>query len=234
MDDVPPVLLQGVLLGEAMQIWSMLAEDSGCSLTVFDDRGRIAWANDRTLIDLEWHLRVLYPEGSGEQLDPIGKSLDEIVPKEFGIERMGFVRHVLKSGRTIVYESVLRGVRQRVCVRRLGTSPGPLLAVIVARRLRASERVADLVPRDAELVHPRIRDAGPLSVLSDREMEVLKLVGEGLSSAQIALRLHRSARTVEGHRKAIGAKLGISKGVDLVRVAIRAGLCELPDSPDAL
>lgn len=212
----------------------MLAEDSGCSVTVFDDQARIIWANERVLIDYEWHLARRHPGGSGVQLDPFGKKLSEIVHTELGRERENLVIRAVKNGRTIVYESYLRGVRQRVVIHPLTSEQGTTLAVGIARRLRATERIEELVPAGAVLVIPEHQDLGPLSSLSARELEVLRMVGEGLSSHEIARRLHRSVRTIEVHRSSIGEKLGMRKGSDLVRVAIRAGLSEMPDEPDLL
>ena len=50
----------------------------------------------------------------------------------------------------------------------------------------------------------RLKASGVES-LSDRELEVFRLVGQGLSTAQIAGQFHRHNHTVEAHRQAIGA-----------------------------
>lgn len=60
--------------------------------------------------------------------------------------------------------------------------------------------------------------------LSPRELEVLVQIAEGLSSKAIALQLKVSHRTVETHRTNLMRKLGIRKGSELVRLAIREGL----------
>ncbi len=73
-------------------------------------------------------------------------------------------------------------------------------------------------------------DIGPDSqVLSTREREVLQLVAEGKSSAQIAAALHLSGRTVETHRKRIMDKLGIRSIAALTKYAIREGITSLHD-----
>ncbi len=226
-----PSAIRDVLSRQAEALWEMLSVDAGCSVSIVGRDGRLMWANERTLIDYEWHLSIRNPSASGAELDPIGRHLRDILREEFADERVEMVRESLRTRRTIIYESVLRGLRQRVAIRPLGGADSDA-AVLVARRLRAGERIRDLVPAGAILKTPRVQDPGVLGVLSERELDVLRLVGEGLSSAEIAARLHRSVRTVEGHRKAIGAKLGFSRAADLVRVAIRAGLCELPDAPD--
>ncbi len=62
------------------------------------------------------------------------------------------------------------------------------------------------------------------SELTPREREVLKLVAEGLSSAQIAAKLRLSVKTIEGHRSRLMSKLDAGNVAGLVRHAVRLGL----------
>jgi DNA-binding NarL/FixJ family response regulator len=57
--------------------------------------------------------------------------------------------------------------------------------------------------------------------LSDRELEVFRLVGLGLSTSQIAQQFHRSRHTVEAHRQAIRRKLNLKTASELNRVAVQ-------------
>jgi two-component system response regulator NreC len=66
--------------------------------------------------------------------------------------------------------------------------------------------------------------SGKRDNLTDREVEVLRLVALGHTSSEIAAKLHLSARTVETHRAHIQRKLGLSTRVELVRYALRRGL----------
>jgi len=63
--------------------------------------------------------------------------------------------------------------------------------------------------------------------LSPREREVLQLVAEGKSSKEIALMLHLSSKTVEGHRRQIMDKLKLYSVAELTRYAIREGVTSL-------
>lgn len=63
-----------------------------------------------------------------------------------------------------------------------------------------------------------------LDELSVREVEVLRLISLGHTSAEVARQLHLSPRTVETHRARINRKLGVSKRAELVRYALRRGL----------
>lgn len=65
------------------------------------------------------------------------------------------------------------------------------------------------------------------SRLTDREIEVLKLVAEGRSNQEIANLLCLSVKTVTGHRTNIMEKLDLHSRTELVKYAIRTGLIQL-------
>jgi DNA-binding NarL/FixJ family response regulator len=65
-----------------------------------------------------------------------------------------------------------------------------------------------------------------LSSLTTRELEILRLIGKGMSRTQIAAELCRSAKTIDAHQYRMMNKLGIAARVDLIRLAIREGLAE--------
>jgi len=67
---------------------------------------------------------------------------------------------------------------------------------------------------------------GPKEPLTPREEEVVKLIAEAHTNAQIAQVLHVSEKTVESHRANVLRKLGMRDRVELVRYAIRRGLVE--------
>src|SRR5437588_12847462 len=67
---------------------------------------------------------------------------------------------------------------------------------------------------------------GPTEPLTPREQEVIKLIAEAHTNAQIAEILHLSEKTVESHRANLLRKLGMRDRVELVRYAIRRGLVE--------
>jgi two-component system, NarL family, response regulator NreC len=66
-----------------------------------------------------------------------------------------------------------------------------------------------------------------LAKLSGREREVLQLIAEGKSSAEVADLLHISVRTVDTHRHNLMSKLEIHSIAGLTKFAIRHGLCIL-------
>jgi DNA-binding NarL/FixJ family response regulator len=60
----------------------------------------------------------------------------------------------------------------------------------------------------------------PVDALSDRELEVLQLLGKGHSSRSIAETLHLSVKTIETHRAHIKEKLGFTDSEEMVKFAI--------------
>jgi two-component system response regulator NreC len=70
------------------------------------------------------------------------------------------------------------------------------------------------------------RPAGPPDDLSQREVEVLRMIALGHTNAEIAEQLYLSIRTVESHRAHIQQKLRRSSRADLVRYALDHGLVE--------
>lgn len=63
-------------------------------------------------------------------------------------------------------------------------------------------------------------DASPVETLSDRELEVFRMIGEGTSTSSIAKQLHRSVKTIETYRARIKVKLNLKNNMELIRLAM--------------
>jgi DNA-binding NarL/FixJ family response regulator len=98
---------------------------------------------------------------------------------------------------------------------RLVRSGDALLAPTITQRLveRFASRGADTAALHRDL-----------SALTPREVEVLRLLAQGLSNAELAARLHLSEATVKTHVARILAKLGLRDRVQAVVVAYETGL----------
>lgn len=87
-----------------------------------------------------------------------------------------------------------------------------------------------LSPKVAEIVAEGLSDrhgTSPLDTLSKREREILKLVADGHSSADIGHMLHLSPKTVDSYRSRLMHKLRVPDLVGLVKFAIQHGLTTL-------
>ena len=59
----------------------------------------------------------------------------------------------------------------------------------------------------------------PLDALADRELEVFRLIGQGVKTAEIAERMHLSGKTVETYRDRMRKKLDLIDGTELAHYA---------------
>jgi DNA-binding CsgD family transcriptional regulator len=107
---------------------------------------------------------------------------------------------------------------------RLGANP---FAAIVRRRLRdCGARGIPRGPNETTRANP----AG----LTAREIEVLALLAQGNSNAQLARRLHRSTKTVDHHVSAILGKLGVRSRTEAVAAAFALGVIPVRNDAAAL
>lgn len=145
--------------------------------------------------------RTIVSEQLGDVLVLTSFDLDEIV---LGAIRAGAVGFVLKT----------TGAGElRDAVRRIAAGEG-VLAPEVTRAALAHLAA----PRGAPVRHPRIE------TLTDREREVLALLGRGYSNAQIAQTLSVSATTVKTHVSHVLAKLAAGTRMEAAVVARESGL----------
>ncbi|MCA1672403.1 MAG: response regulator transcription factor [Actinobacteria bacterium] len=98
-----------------------------------------------------------------------------------------------------------RGIREVAAGRRYLSPP------LSERALEAYSRLAG-------------EPADPYDTLTHREQQVLQLVSEGLTNADVGERLYISTRTVETHRAHAMKKLGLRNPVDLALYAVRRGI----------
>jgi two-component system response regulator NreC len=92
-------------------------------------------------------------------------------------------------------------------------------------------RLADVLVKD--VLAKKDKKTGPkrpVSILSERELQVLKLVSRGYTSAQIAKEIFVGVKTVETYRSRFAEKLGLRTRRDVIRFAVQMGLL----TPEAL
>lgn len=97
-----------------------------------------------------------------------------------------------------------------------------LLAIrrIIDGDIYVSHRVADQVLQ--QLVNGKAAgNESPIDRLSDRELEVIQLIGKGLSTREIASNLNLSVKTIESHRAHIKEKLNLRNATELVQFSVQ-------------
>jgi DNA-binding NarL/FixJ family response regulator len=75
-----------------------------------------------------------------------------------------------------------------------------------------------------QVVGGTLPQESPLQSLSNREIEVFEMIGQGLTTLQIARRLELSPKTVETHREKIKQKLNLKNSAELSRRAVQWAL----------
>src|SRR4029077_20502193 len=73
---------------------------------------------------------------------------------------------------------------------------------------------------------PKIEKQSPIDDLSDRELEVFRLIGEGHGTRRIADELHLSVKTVESYQAHIKEKMGLRSARELMQHAIQWNMNE--------
>jgi len=222
--------LREMLARNVRVLWETLTNDFNLCVAIIDRDGRTLYPNK---VFLGKCPRECLPLSGGEHLE-------DLFGKELGDQWLGYVRHSIDESRPLIVDGALHGFRMRTIIRPMQAEPGEVPCVLLVGR-RLADRLAEN-DQDAggpEHITADIQDMGRLKTLTPREMDVLRLIGNGLSTAQIAEHLDRSTKTIEWHRASLGSKLSVKSRVQLARIAILAGLCELPseatirsDAPD--
>jgi DNA-binding NarL/FixJ family response regulator len=194
--------------------WSHVATDSGAGVLILDAQGRVLFINPVAA-------RIY---GRRAPRDAMGVRLGDLIPQAAAGERVEIVRHVIASGEVVQARELWGGWALRWTIRSVANASEPANpgALIVCSQENA-------LPDDSGEASVRIidfkhLDFGPLTGLTASELKVMALIGEGMSNAEIATKLHRAVKTVESHRAALTEKTGNSSRVQLGIMARRAGL----------
>ncbi|WP_395736846.1 response regulator [Prosthecobacter sp.] len=164
------------------------------------------------------------------QLNPDLVLMDISLPGKSGLELLQDVHAMLPElpvlaismhDEELYAERVLRAGGRGYIMKQEG--PGKMreaITRVLSGHVYASERTASAILDS--LSRPRSA-AGASSVgkLTDRELEVLRLTGQGKDNRAIAQELHISLKTVDTHRGHIKEKLGFKNGTELIHYAVR-------------
>lgn len=159
--------------------------------------------------------------------------MDVAMPKMNGIEAARAIRDRVPTARLLilsmhssveyVFHALEAGAHGYVLKDSAAKEIIEAVRAVGAGRRYLSPKVGHLM---ADVVSRR-SEASPLKRLSGRERQILQLVAEGRSSAQIAATLHLSPKTVDTYRSRLMQKLQISDVAGLVKFAIQHGITSL-------
>src|SRR5438067_6996042 len=118
-------------------------------------------------------------------------------------------------------ESALRaGARGNVMKRETTKSVLTCIRRVLQGGVYVSERVVNSMARRFS-ASPKTPQASPVERLSDRELEIFRLLGQGRTTSEIAEDLHLSLKTVQAYCARAKEKFGVSSLGELLRAAIR-------------
>lgn len=193
-------------------IWQALSSDPTVGVSVVSADGTIVYVNERSA--------QLFLGMESERA--IGHTLDELFPKEWSHERVKLIQNLCQTGKPVGLRSIWKGRRIYSFLYPVtGDSGACDRALVVTHDGEVDDQQT---PWGEPFIESEFVELGPLDVLSQRELEVLALVGQGMRIRDVAHTLYRSEKTIDKHRTAIGRKLNASDRVDLAKIAQTAGL----------
>lgn len=126
-----------------------------------------------------------------------------------------------------VFRALDAGARGYVMKESAGSEIIAAVRAVARKRYYLCRDLPEYLLRDYERRLKMDRQGSPLQSLSPREREIVPLVVEGKSSAEIGRTLYLSRKTIETYRSRLMAKLDVKNVTDLVKFAIQHGLTPL-------
>lgn len=196
--------------------WEALVSEPGTGVSINTIEGRTLWCNDACA-------KMFHGERA-TPADVIGKSWREQgFPEPWIAERIAILERIHERGEPELLRTIWRGRQQFSWTYPIpGDDEGEPSFLVITRRIPGSEEADKL--EGVRLTESGVARLGKLDVLSARELEVLALIGRGLSNKEISQILGRSEKTVDNHRQSIVRKIGEGGCVRLAEIARLAGL----------
>jgi DNA-binding NarL/FixJ family response regulator len=171
------------------------------------------------------------------KLDPDVVVMDIAMPKLNGIEATARICEDCPSIRVIIlsmhdtsehiFQALKAGARGYLIKESAGKEVIAAVRAVHSGRRYLSQKIEEKVIENYIDYRKTAPDRSPLEKLSLREKEILQLVVEGKSSAEIAESLFISPKTVETYRSRLMQKIGIKDIPGLVKFAIQHGLTSI-------
>ena len=202
----------------------------------------------RQLLEHEEDFEIVGEAGDGEeavrlasQLKPDVIIMDVAMPKLNGVEATKQIKELLPSTIVLVltgydYDEYIFSLLEAGAAGYLMKDVSGDQLISAIRAVYAGEAVLHPVVARKLMDRFKSRAAGatevrPQELLSQRELEVLKLAAEGMGNKDIGKALFISERTVQAHMRSIFNKLGVGSRSEAVLYGLRRGWFTLEDLP---
>jgi DNA-binding NarL/FixJ family response regulator len=200
-------------------------------------------AGIRALLEKAGDIYVMGEASNGQEaiemtegLRPDVLIMDIMMPRMNGIQAAENIRELklptyilllsMYSDEGFVHQALQCGVKGYVLKSSVSDELLWAVRAVASGKTYLSSPISEIVVENA--INPRstLQDGDPLSNLSPREKEILQLVAEEHTSAEIGKMLFISEKTVEKHRKKLMAKLNVRNLAGLVRLAVKYHLVD--------
>ena len=201
------------------EIWDKFTTDPTTGVALLTVDGELLYINEQSA-------RIFFNESQDTSL-LIGKSLSELdFPEEWVKERVDLFHKIRDTGDSVLLRTVWHGKQQFSWMSSINSEGNgdKEHVLVITRRIPATEEAKFLLEGEHEVINSNLIRLGVLESLTPRELEVLALLGQGMSIKEIAGTLFRSVKTIENHRESIGRKLNKTRGIELACIAHSAGL----------
>jgi DNA-binding NarL/FixJ family response regulator len=221
---------------------------SGLIRVMIVDDHAVIRAGLRMLIEHDQTMNVVAMAGSRAEALSLAATtrpdiiiLDLILGDDDGLTFLPELREVSPTSRVVVLTGVANPDSHRMAIRRgaMGIVLKEHAAELLLKAIQKVHEGEVWIDRSmmGSMIHEinRPGDVDPekakITTLTDREREVITLVGEGLKNRQIAERLFITETTVTHHLSSVFSKLEVTDRLELLIYAFRHGLAKIPSTP---
>jgi DNA-binding CsgD family transcriptional regulator len=210
-------------------VFQALATEPNTGVGVVTSQGHILYINEQAA--------RIFHGSDARACDFIGRFWHDHLPNEWTRERLRVLGLIGVSGKPVLMRTLWRDQQQFTWIypiERASKDEGgddddmlpPDLFLTITRRLGSEAEAEELTPAnsDIEEIESGVMRLKSLGSLSSREMQVIALLGQGLSMGEAARVLRLSEKTVDNYRTLIHHKLNVHDRASLVLIAARAGL----------
>jgi DNA-binding NarL/FixJ family response regulator len=200
-------------------------------------------AGIRALLEKAGDIHVMGEASNGQEaiemteaLKPDVLIMDIMMPRMNGIQaaenlhEMKLSTYILLlsmySDEGFVHQALQHGVKGYVLKSSVSDELLWAVRAVASGKTYLSSPISEIVVESAIHPHSAMQDGDPLASLSPREKEILQLIAEEYTSAEIGKMLFISEKTVEKHRTKLMEKLSVRNLAGLVRLAVKYHLVD--------